>query len=502
MFGVSDMTENRSVSVFVESIRELTAEIQTLYCSDNVPWVIGYSGGKDSTAVVQLIWNAISELQLEKRTKAIHIITTDTGVENPIVSAWVAKSQANMEVSAKKQKMPIKPHLLRPEIDKTYWVCLIGKGYAAPRRKFRWCTDRLKIDPSNEFIRKTVQESGEIILTLGTRKTESANRAAIMAKREKGRLRARLSPNPSLANSLLYTPIEDWRTDEVWMYLMQWKNPWGNDNKDLLKMYQGATADNECPMVVDTSTPSCGDSRFGCWVCTMVSTDKSLKAQIQNDEEKDWLQPLMALREELAVKDDHDKRDYRRMNGKVELFERKTEHGVDVVPIPGPYTKEWREYWLRLILKTQVEIRSTAPEGFHDITLISQEELSQIRHIWLKEKHEFDDSLPRIYEEITGELFQDCRPHAEDNLLGNYEWKILEEICGDDPSHFELMTKLLSTEQQHRMRRVGIYNSLDKCFSDCGASKEEAVSDARYKRDLKNAVAKGSVKQLTLANCK
>jgi DNA sulfur modification protein DndC len=316
-----------------------------------------------------------------------------------------------------------------------------------------------------------------------------------MKKHEKKRVRDRLSPNASLVNSLIYTPIEDWRTDEVWMYLMQWENPWGGNNKDLFTMYRGATADNECPLVVDTSTPSCGDSRFGCWVCTMVSKDKSMEAMIQNDEEKEWLQPLLDLRNELDIQDDRDKRDFRRIYGKVELFERNKDGKTSIEPIPGPYTKKWREYWLRRVLEAQVQVRQTAPEEYRDITLITPEELSEIRRIWLEEKHEFDDSLPRIYQEVTGETFVDSRVGADENLLGSDEWGILEEIC-DDEMHMELMSKLLDTERQFytKSRRVGIYESLEKCFDSSSRSKEEAIENAHDKRDLKTAAVEGNVK--------
>jgi DNA sulfur modification protein DndC len=129
---------------------------------------------------------------------------------------------------------------------------------------------RLKIDPSNHFIRDVVRESGEAILVFGTRKAESQRRALNMAKHEARRVRERLTPNGNLPNSLVYTPIEDWTNDDVWLYLMQFKNPWGHTNKSLLGMYQGASDGGECPLVVDTSTPSCGTSRFGCWVCTNI----------------------------------------------------------------------------------------------------------------------------------------------------------------------------------------------------------------------------------------
>lgn len=491
------MTENQQISLFpprtvaelVEDIEKLSKEIQELYCLDEIPWVIGYSGGKDSTSVLQLIWKAIAALPLEKRTKIIHVITTDTFVENPIVSAWVRKSLKLMEVAAQEQAMPIEPHLLHPSVKETFWVCLIGRGYPAPRHGFRWCTDRMKIQPVNHFIREMVRVHGETIVALGTRKAESSKRAATMNKHEAGRLRDRLSPNARLPNSLIYSPIEDWRNDEVWIYLNQWQNPWGYSNKDLFSMYRGATVDNECPLVVDTSTPSCGDSRFGCWVCTMVNKDKSMEAMIQNDEEKEWMQPLLDIRSELDVEDDRGKRDFRRIYGKVELFERNVDGQTSVEPIHGPYTKYWREHWLRRVLEAQTQIRQTAPPEMRDITLITNDELSEIRRIWLEEKHEFDDSLPRIYEEVTSEPFNDPRPSVERKLFGSDEWAVLEEVCNDDLMHLELMAKLLNTEQQyHAKSRRGIYESLEKCFESSSRSKDEAIQNAHYQRNLKNAI--------------
>ena len=109
--------------------------------------------------------------------------------------------------------------------------------------------------------------------------------------------------------------------DNVWQYLMQHENPWGHSNKDLLAMYSGASADGECPLVLDTATPSCGNSRFGCWVCTLVTEDRSMAAMIQNDEEKAWMLPLLDFRNYIAGHGDNDidrnRRDFRRMNGRL-----------------------------------------------------------------------------------------------------------------------------------------------------------------------------------------
>ena len=513
----TSLSTSRNVSELITHIDNLIQEIQALYCLDAVPWVVGYSGGKDSTATLQLVWNALATLPPEKRTKKVYVITTDTLVENPIVSSWVNKSLDKMKLAAQEQDLPIEPHLLTPEVKDSFWVNLMGKGYPAPRHGFRWCTERLKIRPTNHFIRNVIRVSGETVLVLGTRKAESTNRAATMAKYEIAKVNELLNSNSGLLNSLrysdtlpnalIYSPIQEWRDDEVWLYLMQWDNPWGKSNKDLFAMYRGATADNECPLVVDTSTPSCGDSRFGCWVCTLVNKDRSMEAMIQNDEEKEWLQPLLDIRNDLDVHKDRHRRDFRRIHGNVQLFERESKGKKIVRNIPGPYVRKWREIWLRRVLEAQVQVRQNAPEDFKDISLITPEELSEIRRIWLEEKHEFDDSLPRIYEEVTGEVFKDIRVGVDEKLLGSDEWEILEEICDDDAMHLELMATLLDTERQFhtKYRRVGIYESLEKCFDTSSRTKEEAINNAHQRRDLKVAYDRGDVekvKQLTWASMK
>ena len=152
---------------FSARLKHLGAEIRELYAFDAVPWVVGYSGGKDSTATLGLIWWAIRQLPASQRTKPIHVITTDTLVEQPMVAAWVRASHAHMRQAAAEQAMPIVPHLLIPELSETFWVNLIGRGYAAPRHSFRWCTQRMKIQPAARFVREMVTRSGEVIMALG-----------------------------------------------------------------------------------------------------------------------------------------------------------------------------------------------------------------------------------------------------------------------------------------------------------------------------------------------
>lgn len=474
---------------FKATIDVLHDEIRELYLADDAPWILGYSGGKDSTATLQLVWGAIKGLPPSKRKKSVYVISTDTLVENPIVAAWVSKSLRVMGEAAAEQELPIHPRPLKPRISETFWVNLIGRGYPAPRHKFRWCTYRLKIRPSNTFIEGVVTSSGEAILVLGTRKAESARRSANMTKHEKGRVRDRLSPNASLPGSLVYSPIEAWSNDDVWFFLMQAQNPWGYSNRDLLGMYAGASADGECPLVVDDSTPSCGDSRFGCWVCTLVEQDKSMAAMIQNDVEKEWMLPLLELRNSLDFRsgsdpsrnpEDSDRhlRDFRRMTGAVQVMDSGRE-------IPGPYTQEARETWLRKLLAAQMHIRRTGPEEVRALDLISKDELQEIRRIWVMDKHELEDRLPGIYREVTGEPFPG-NPLDDDLVLGESEMATLFQICGGDLLHYELTRELLSlTRQQRSMgRRAGLFEQLEKAFKrHFYDDKSDALNRARRLAD-------------------
>lgn len=456
---------------FAESLTALRREIQELYQVDAVPWIIGYSGGKDSTAVVQLVWQAIEELPLEKRTKPIHVISTDTLVENPVVAEWVGRSLIQMAKAAVEKNMPFLPKKLTPFTENTYWVNLIGKGYPAPRHKFRWCTERMKISPSNAFINSIVQGNGEAILLLGTRKKESQRRQRTMAEHEKYRMRDRLSPNSTLPGTLVYSVIEDWSNDEVWMFLMQFKNPWGHNNKDLLTMYQGASADGECPLVVDTSSPSCGDSRFGCWVCTLVDKDKSMSAMVQNDEEKEWMYPLLVFRNKYLdfrpadgrrnEQTDRERRDFRRMNGNITIYNARSVH--------GPYTQAAREELLFELLKTQEAVRKLGREGgikhAEAMELITMHELEEIRRIWVVDKHEIEDSLPSIYERATGRLYPG-KTLDENLMFGREEMAILQEVCGGDRVHYELTRELLDVERRFRTmsRRAGLFGAIDEAI--------------------------------------
>ena len=462
------------MAITKDLIDGLIVTIQNLYLADDIPWMIGYSGGKDSTAAVQLVWMAIEQLPERDRKKTIHIMNTDTLVESPVVSKWVDKSLKSMKDEAEKKGLPFVPTKLIPDYNNTFWVNLIGRGYPFPRMKYRWCTDRLKIQPVNNFIKNKIVEHGEIILVLGTRKQESTRRNRTMTNLEKRRVRELLSPNPTLANELVFSPMEDWSDDDVWSFLLQYKNPWNYSNMDLMTMYRGATADNECPLQVDKSAPTCGKSRFGCWVCTMVEKDKSMEAMILNDQEKEWMSILLEFRNEFGNEDgDRERRSFRRMRGNLQGNYGKLFH--------GPYKKEVREYWLERLLNIQKEIQENGPEEFSDLELIRIPELQAIRRIWVNDKHEFDDSLPKIYEKVVGKEFEDPEWIHYKNFEAE-EWNILKEVCEemfpDEELAFEMMYSLVDVENKSSgvNQRKGILDSVNSIIGKtCYKNEEDAT---------------------------
>ena len=485
-----------------DTIEGLKDTIRNLYLADDIPWVIGYSGGKDSTAALQLVWLAIEELPAEqlKNAKKIHVINTDTMVESPVISKWVQDSLEIMDIRSEQSGLPFVTHRLTPETDNTFWVNLFGRGYPFPRKKLRWCTDRLKIQPVNKFVKEQIAEHGEIILVIGTRKAESARRAKTMAYYEKKRVRELLSPSSTMANELVFSPLEDWTDDDVWIFLMQYRNPWGYSNTDLLTLYKGATADNECPLMVEKGLPSCGKSRFGCWVCTMVEKDKSMEAMIANDDEKAWMTPLLEFRSHFGDEaNDRERRSFRKMQGHLQGTYKQLHH--------GPYLKYWREKWLEELLEIQKDINENGPEEFADLELITIPELRCIRRIWVFDKHEFEDSLPRIYEKVTGNKFDDPE-WVGSEAFRKEEWDILEEVVNEvvndlypgEELAFEMAYSLIDIENQATSlnKRKGITETLENCIRKTFYKNEEDATHYYMDRVIRKKDLGGKYNPLAL----
>lgn len=361
---------------------------------------------------------------------------------------FLDKNLEKIGTAARELNLPIETVKVKPPFNKTFWVLMLGKGYPTPRQKFRWCTDRLKIEPTNEFVRDRVSEFGEVVMVIGTRKDESASRAQVMANHKvSGRI---LRKHSSLSNAYVLAPIEDWTTDDIWSYLLNSSSPWGGDNHALFTLYKDSNA-GECPLVIDKSTASCGNSRFGCWVCTVVTEDKSLMGLIESGRRD--LIPLLKYRNWLQeIRDKKAFRDNKRINGRVYWVGEGEEKKLGL----GPFTLEARKEMLRRLLLTEREV------GFR---LILPEELINIRQLWI-EQGDWGDSLPRIYEEVYTERldwFYDERPF----LLGE-EMALLDQLCQEANVPPELMRKLFTAELDTYgiKHRHNIYKQIDRILHE------------------------------------
>ncbi len=446
-------------------------EIQELYRADSRPWVIGYSGGKDSTAILRLIFEALQDLPHSQRTKPIFVVSSDTLVETPIVISLIGETLAKVQQAAVAAQLPISVAQVTPKNTETFWVNLLGKGYPAPTRQFRWCTERMKIDPVSEFIRDKVARFGEVIVALGSRTQESDTRAQVMKKhRIEGQ---RLSRHTTLVNAYVYTPIEAWSTDDVWEYLFSGEAPWGGTHQALFDLYKGSNA-GECPLVIDKSTPSCGNSRFGCWVCTVVTEDRAIDGLIQSG--NTWLKPLKDFRNELFAttlpENKHRFRHERRRDGRVTVV---INDAGQEKHVPGAYLMSVRQDFLRRLLRAQRQMDEHSP--VHDYELINKAELEEIRNQWRCDPNEpdWEDSLPRIYREEMGRDL-DWNKHDDARFDGE-DSRLIAETAKEFGLPAELVMKLLEFEisMEGLSKRSQIYARLSSILQKDWGQLEEQV---------------------------
>jgi DNA sulfur modification protein DndC len=421
------------------------------------PWIIGFSGGKDSTVLLTLVWLALRKIKEEKIVpfqlrRPIYVVCNDTMVENPIISSYVDDVLSQIEKKAREEDLPIFVRKTIPKLEDSFWVNVIGKGYPVPNTAFRWCTDKMKIKPTARFITEQVDECGEAIILIGTRKAESATRARSIKKHEiHGQ---RLTHHTILHNTYVYAPIKELMLEEVWYIINAVPCPWGFDNKILFNIYMDASADDyECPTVVtDKSHGSCGQSRFGCWVCTVVKDDKSMRSLIKNGRE--WMQPLYDFRIELDAE--------RNIIENRMPFRRDGRRAVNDM---GPYIFSYRAKILRRLLEVQHELQQRDPK----IKLISDQELIAIQVNWYRDFN-FGHQVSEIYNSIYKESFS-----MEENEKNKLEAELMREVCKNNPDEGELIEQLLLLQKSKSLmqRRRGLKNEIELRLKEFLNSKKQ-----------------------------
>ena len=430
-----------------QQFEDIINEIMYVYKHDRRPWLIGYSGGKDSTLLVSVVFEAVRRLKKEERTKKIYVVTSDTMVENPIVGRYMHKSSEAINKSSKEEGLNIESCIIYPDAEKSFWSLVIGLGYPTPEPPgFRWCTERLKILPMNKFVYDRIKENGEVVLLLGVRKDESLARNRSISSREiMGKL---LVPHSDIENAYVYNPLTKVKNELVWEYLLRddAKSPWGTDMKYLFNLYQGENLSEEQSVIGEidkNKIPVTGNSRFGCWCCTIVKEDKSLQNFINKGATE--LIPLRNFRNWLvSIRQNPEYRDNKRRNGSV--YEKSNgDLGL------GPFKLSARRIILEKLLKLEVET------GFN---LISIEELKTIDKMW-----DYEGDLSRRMLVDTYYKVKKVKLPWDDYKTPLYDEKTIKQIKNASEKNnipFELIAKLLLSIDKYKFYTRG--NKVQKDF--------------------------------------
>lgn len=510
----------------LEIVKQAKSDIEEVYLMNDLPWVIGYSGGKDSTCTTQLIVDTLIEMKKNGVSlhKKVYIVSADTLVENPMIVDTIHNTINRLNALAIKEEIPVSAQIIKPDYNNSFWANLIGRGYPCPNQTFRWCTDRMKINPANSFIMNIVDQYGEAIMILGVRDGESNSRDRVLENHTiEGR---KLMRHTTMSNAYVFAPIRSFSIDVVWAYLLNNPSPWGGDNSQLYQLYLETNEDYE--MIFDEETKRReigGNSRFGCWVCTVVSKDKSLTQFI--DKGETWLIPLRDYRDWLySIRDNESMRMRRRHDGSIYFSKIKSdENGVLTIASKGGRKKltiqkrdgkwidnegvEWhmfegpscendaKKYIYSqninlddgsnphiIIKRINDEYAQLGPGPFTQkareemltkllelqkiiedkYSLIKTEELLEIRKLWFK-YGVWEDSVSKIFYNVN---------HYELNLISDdvrlfdkSDFKRLEKLCEKNSINMNLMQDIFNLEKKYMgyNNRIEVSKSLKKLLS-------------------------------------
>ncbi len=427
---------------FAKKINATKSVLKENFIKDKRPWVVAFSGGKDSTVVVQLVYELLLSLPHHER-KQIYVILSDTKVESPIIEQYINKIVHTIQISARNQNLPLEVKIVQPAPNDQFWFNLIGKGYPSPTRTFRWCTDKLKIKPTQDTMNMITDKHGSCVLLLGTRKSESQNRQRTMESRP---VNSRgMFPHDYIPNTLVFSPIAEWTNDEVWTYLNKHNPPpWESDHNELLSLYTQAHG-GDCEFITNTDQPSCGSSRFGCWVCTVVNDDKSMKGFIDTGEE--WLKPLYDFRQYL--------KDIRECPEKRSSFRRNGTYG------PGPFTSDTRKEILEKLLQIEASV---------GVELISSDEIINIQKQW---DNDFDiaDSAIKISRRYDRMVNYATDNYSDENIFLHME--LLERAAEEHNLDIEFISSLVNESLEIFSSNV----EESKSVADIKALIEKTIND-------------------------
>lgn len=323
-------------------------------------WIIAYSGGKDSSAVVTVIVTLI-QLGAIPAPKTLTVMYADTRMELPPLQA------AARVMMDRLRAMGITVMEVVAPMDDRFYVYMLGRGVPPPSNTFRWCTPQIKVEPMTAAIVETVGKlDGECLTLTGVRRGESDKRDARIslscsrngAECGQGWLQTDL---PGQASDT-FAPIDHWTLCNVWDWLKIFAT-WAEFGAWPTPMIADGYGDME-------------DMRTGCTGCNLIATDGALGAVLKLPE-WDHLSPLLSLKRlylELKLPKWRKRQpgfQYRK-DGTLQSNQQRM----------GPLTFDARQMGLDTVLRIQDAVNNSAERlGRPGMVLIDAQEEARIREL-------------------------------------------------------------------------------------------------------------------------
>lgn len=391
----------------MELMEQIKNEMRKVYLQDEKPIVCTFSGGKDSSLMLTLLWDMLLELPENMRHKTVHLMSSDTGVEVPVMAEYLERTLIKIERKSAKQNLPIKVHRVKPSMKNNFWVKILGRGtlISTPQTKHRACTHWLKISPTQEKLKELISTApvqlGEdktvLTLWLGVRVEESARRAASIQNWQLSE-QSLFAKHSDFEEILCFHPLKYVSTDELWFTLLERGTLLYGVTVDELSAQYGEGI-LECGLKTSSEQGNaCGgaNGRLGCWTCGMVNgNDPMLLRYIAEGKPYqgllEWKNLMLAMRNDIRFREVFPRQDYNRLFKstdrleQVDLFD--TDESTKILNhfetyqraiyehyAPGGMTYEGRRILLEHLLFIQER------DG---LSLITEEEIQAILDAWM-----------------------------------------------------------------------------------------------------------------------
>lgn len=236
-------------------------------------WLVGFSGGKDSSVTVDLVARYLlggCPGSPRRGCPEVLVVYSDTLLEPPPLREYARGVVDALNRLARREGIPLEAAAAEPAPGEDL-PGMIARGYTPPSNRFRWCTKRWKLNPAKRALLEWLGREprpGELAVITGVRAEESALRARRAKRQSRGGGSCPVGSCFRVPWGEGYAPLITWRSRDVWAYINSREPVWGAPHwRALREIYRAVGAEG-----------SGGSLRMGCWSCTLVKRDRAWPA--------------------------------------------------------------------------------------------------------------------------------------------------------------------------------------------------------------------------------